>query len=165
MSPLALDSPRRPALAALAAALACMLPFGVDAATGLPDGGGGAPLPGDATSDVALRRLLTSQERGARALGLPISSYCPLAPVVTGLAWPLAPNPGIGLDGHGISNFVDINPAFPNLRQLRCLHRPAPASGTARLRRVGRGGDRSVHRDLQRDPQRLGQPAAVRILP
>lgn len=84
------------------------------AATAVPDGGGSAPLAGDVMSDADARKLSELQEQGARALGLPIASYRPLAPAVTGLAWPLAPNPGIGLDGHGISNFVDLNPAFPN---------------------------------------------------
>lgn len=40
---------------------------------------------------------------------------------LTGLTWPMGPIPGIGSDWSGISNFVDLNPAFPNqVREYTC---------------------------------------------
>lgn len=43
------------------------------------------------------------------------------APKVSGLAWPLGPIPGIGVDWHGISNFVDLDLAYPNrVRDYAC---------------------------------------------
>lgn len=40
---------------------------------------------------------------------------------VAGMIWPLAPNPGAGVALHGVSNFVDLNAAFPNqLRDYQC---------------------------------------------
>lgn len=94
------------------ALLATGLAFPCHAAEPVPGGGAGPPG-GDVFTAAEARALLAEQERGARALGLPTVSFRHLAPAVTGLAWPLAPNPGAGLDWHGISNFVDLNPAFP----------------------------------------------------
>lgn len=47
-----------------------------------------------------------------------------VAPKISGLSWPLGPNPGIGMDYHGISNFVDLNLAYPNqVRDYTCATR------------------------------------------
>ena len=47
-----------------------------------------------------------------------------VAPKVSGLVWPLGPDPGIGMDYHGISNFVDLNLAYPNqVRDYTCAAR------------------------------------------
>lgn len=61
-------------------------------------------------------RLLAAQAQGAarlRAMGQ-LPPAAPVAPAIANLEWPLAPRPGVGVDWTGVSNFVDLNPAFPD---------------------------------------------------
>jgi Peptidase family M23 len=61
-------------------------------------------------------RLLAAQAQGAdrlRAQGkLPTTTL--RAPTIANMLWPLAPRPGVGVDWIGVSNFVDLNAAFPH---------------------------------------------------
>ena len=84
-----------------------------------PEGGALAP---DRFADhfdlASATRLEQAMERGARHVReLGLSNLPPpgiARAAVSGLIWPLAPAPGEGVNWHGISNFVDLNPAFPN---------------------------------------------------
>lgn len=84
-----------------------------------PDGGGRAPLfPSDEISaeqrariDAELAANVAELERQGKIITTPAL----LAPLQGGLQWPLRSVSGYGDPGyHGISNFVDLNPAFPN---------------------------------------------------
>ncbi len=91
-----------------------------------PDGGGPAPFLSARTSclDEAQRReiqdRLDQRERELLALGL--LSPPAAAPAAASLSWPLAPGAGLTDPGyHGVSNFVDLNPAFPGqIRDYQC---------------------------------------------
>ncbi len=91
-----------------------------------PDGGQAmqAEVASDRVSDELDRRLAAEAtaniERLRREGRLPQG----VRPKVSGLVWPLGPVAGAGTDWHGISNFVDLDPAFPNqLRDYTCASR------------------------------------------
>ena len=99
-----------PVLITLAAAFAAPSP--ASAASRQPDGGH-AQAPADHVSDALIARLAAEATENIEQLRrdgrLPKSSV-----QVSGLGWPLGPAPGIGEDWHGISNFVDLDPDYPN---------------------------------------------------
>lgn len=110
--------PIRPSLALLPLCLALALP----ALAARPDGGHGVTGVdyADHVSDALDRRL--ADEVAANLADLRKSGRLPEAvPKVSGLVWPLGPVDGAGTDLHGISNFVDLEPGFPNqLRDYTC---------------------------------------------
>jgi murein DD-endopeptidase MepM/ murein hydrolase activator NlpD len=67
--------------------------------------------------DEVSRNLASLKQRGItpagsiQAVGSPRPPGSPQA--VSGMTWPLGPVNGAGTAWHGISNFVDLNPAFP----------------------------------------------------
>ena len=90
-----------------------------------PDGGHGiaASHVHDQVSDALEQRIAEEVARNLQALDLQAQPSPPAAKVA-GLAWPLGPFPGAGVDLHGISNFVDLDSAFPNqLRDYTCAAR------------------------------------------
>ena len=83
-----------------------------------PDGGGSMPHhPGDEISaeqrariDAELARNVADLQQQGKLQGVPLA-----APQQTGLRFPLRPVAGFAEYGyHGISNFVDLDPAYPN---------------------------------------------------
>ncbi|MEO7875862.1 MAG: peptidoglycan DD-metalloendopeptidase family protein [Dokdonella sp.] len=84
-----------------------------------PAGGGGVPHPASdelsdaqrARIDAELQRNVARLERDGRLQSVPPL----LAPTQGGLQWPLRSKAGYtDFDYHGISNFVDLDPTFPN---------------------------------------------------
>lgn len=90
-----------------------------------PHGGEGlsAQAFADELSPESVAELTQLQEQGLaklRELGKAIDPAAAPAKIA-GMQWPLAPNPGFGVEQIGISNFVDSNPAFPaQLRDYSC---------------------------------------------
>ena len=80
-----------------------------------PAGGGGFGPESwsDATSPQAEAAIAREIEAGAATLRAKGWQPDPRSKV-TGLRWPLAPNPGVGIDWHGVSNFVDQDTRFPS---------------------------------------------------
>ena len=75
----------------------------------------------DTLSPQADARIAREIESGAALLRA--KGWRPGAKVA-GLQWPLAPNPGVGVDWHGVSNFVDLDPRAPNrVRDYECAAR------------------------------------------
>jgi murein DD-endopeptidase MepM/ murein hydrolase activator NlpD len=112
--------PRR-ACATLAALMLCLSAMAVARP---PDGGRG--LDANAFADHLTDADWQTMAHGAarEEARLIAAKLLPPATKVTGMIWPLAPNPGAGIDLHGISNFVDLNPSFPNqLRDYTCAER------------------------------------------
>ena len=67
--------------------------------------------------DEVSRNLASLKQRGISPAGSLQSVGGPRPPgapkAVSGMTWPLGPVNGAGTAWHGISNFVDLNPAFP----------------------------------------------------
>lgn len=82
--------------------------------------------PQDRVSDELEMRIQQSIEHNIamlRARGELITTM-PSAKFVDGLRWPLGPAPGIGVDWHAISGFVDLDTAYPNrVRDYTCSNR------------------------------------------
>lgn len=123
--------PARPS-PALASALALALAAcagGALAQVRPPDGAGVAPHDhaSDHVSDALDRRMAEEAQATLRALGVDASPAARAEPGLQSigqLGWPLGQRPGPGWDWHGISNFVDLDPAFPNrLRDYTCATR------------------------------------------
>lgn len=88
-----------------------------------PDGG--AMLHGHFASDQVTpeqdRAMVAAVEENIAKLRAKGHSLPMAQPKVGGLTWPLGPVPGVGRDWHGISNFVDLDPGFPNrIRDYTC---------------------------------------------
>ena len=102
-------------------------------ASALRPDGGDALMPGDAADHVSAELDRKMAEDAARNLArLRAEGRLPatIPPKVSGLVWPLGPNPGAGMDYHGISNFVDLEPAYPNqLRDYTCSNRTYDTQG------------------------------------
>ncbi len=93
------------------------------AATALPPDGHGVLAPGDAADHVseALDRQLVDEVNRNLATLAASGQRPPKVQALSGLSWPLGPVNGAGTQWHGISNFVDLDPAFPNqLRDYTC---------------------------------------------
>ena len=85
----------------------------------LPAGGGPAPIEirddisasQRARIDAMLQRNAAELERAGT-----LAPASPPMPLQSGLQWPLRAAPGVAADPgyHGISNFVDLDPAYPN---------------------------------------------------
>jgi murein DD-endopeptidase MepM/ murein hydrolase activator NlpD len=85
----------------------------------LPAGGGPAPIEirddisaaHRARIDAMLQRNAAELERAGT-----LAPASPPMPLQSGLQWPLRAAPGVAADPgyHGISNFVDLDPAYPN---------------------------------------------------
>lgn len=117
-----------PNLRRAACALAILLFAAVPAlAAGPLEPAGGRGLVGADATDVVSAELdrRLAEEAGANIARLRAEGRLPaIAPKVSGLGWPLGPVDGAGMDYHGISNFVDLNAAFPNqLRDYTCATR------------------------------------------
>lgn len=109
---------RHPAWFAACAALLALPAFAAP-----PDGGHALPADGamDQVSEAQDRRMV--EKVAANIERLRAEGRLPegVAPKVGGLAWPLGPVPGPGVDWHGISGFVDLNLAWPNqIRDYTC---------------------------------------------
>ena len=102
-------------LAALLAAALAAPAVAADGPSRRPDGGFGMEqAPGDHDTAALIERL--AAEARANIAELERAGMLPTAaPKVSGLIWPMGPAPGAGRDWHGISNFVDLNSAYPNL--------------------------------------------------
>lgn len=91
-----------------------------------PDGGL-QMSPADAADHVSPeldRQIVEGVARNIEMLRKQGKLPATIAPKISGLSWPLGPNPGIGMDYHGISNFVDLNLAYPNqVRDYTCAAR------------------------------------------
>ncbi|HVF36110.1 MAG TPA: M23 family metallopeptidase [Candidatus Saccharimonadia bacterium] len=89
-----------------------------------PDGGGAAPDYTD-VHDPRLEAEIAARTEAALARLAQAGRLPPARPkVAAGLSWPLALQPGPGIDWHGISNFVDLDPAFPSrVRDFECRTR------------------------------------------
>lgn len=97
--------------------------FIASAAAALPPDGHGILAPEDAADHVSAeldQRLV--DEVSQNLATLQAAGYSPpKTQALTGLTWPLGPVNGAGTQWHGISNFVDLDPAFPNqLRDYTC---------------------------------------------
>lgn len=91
----------------------------------LPAGGGAAPDDFTDLHDAAFEAEIAARTNAALAR-LDKSGRLPRASAkpAVGLSWPLAQQPGPGIDWHGISNFVDLDPAFPSrVRDYECRTR------------------------------------------
>ncbi|HEY6554774.1 MAG TPA: peptidoglycan DD-metalloendopeptidase family protein [Vicinamibacteria bacterium] len=99
-----------------------------------PDGGGPAPFLHERTSCLddeqrrAIQERLLGRIRALEAQGL---IEAPAALGAGSLGWPLAKAPGLLDPGyHGVSNFVDLEAAFPNqLRDYQCGARTYDTAG------------------------------------
>jgi murein DD-endopeptidase MepM/ murein hydrolase activator NlpD len=101
------------------ATLALLLAASAEATTSLrPEGGGSAPflaeqvpcLDEDTRRQIEVRLAERTQRLEAQGL-LPAAT---VAAPAGGLAWPLAPAPGLGDPGyHAVTYFVDLDPAYP----------------------------------------------------
>lgn len=112
--------------ASLLAPILCLLASASLAAQPLrPDGGRmlGHQDASDHVSPELDKRL--AEEASANIARLAAEGRLPpRAPKVDGLVWPLGPLDGAGMRYHGISNYVDLNAAFPNqLRDYTCATR------------------------------------------
>ena len=100
------------------------LAFAVSLAASVsPDGGQGlsAQAFGDQLTPEQRDQLLEVQTQGLQKLRALGKQAPPAGAKITGMIWPLAPNPGFGSDLTGVSNFVDSNPAFPEqIRDYSC---------------------------------------------
>lgn len=103
------------------ALLLAALPLFASAAapTSIPAGGGAMPtMPNDELSLEQRARIdneLAHNVAELKRAGLLVEIPPLLTPNQGGLLWPLRAIPGYTAPGyHGISNFVDLNPAFPN---------------------------------------------------
>ncbi|HET7844216.1 MAG TPA: peptidoglycan DD-metalloendopeptidase family protein, partial [Xanthomonadales bacterium] len=85
--------------------------------------GNGPEAWADATTPQLEAQMQRDTDAGAKALRA--RGWRPDAGAkVSGLQWPLAPNPGVGIDWHGVSNFVDLDAAYPNrVRDFTCASR------------------------------------------
>jgi murein DD-endopeptidase MepM/ murein hydrolase activator NlpD len=108
---------------ALAALLSCIGAAGSAASPRAPDGHHvlHAHDAGDhlsAEQDRAIVRQVEENIAKLRAQGVSLPAD---SPKVGGMGWPLGPLPGPGRDWHGISNFVDLDAAYPNrVRDYTC---------------------------------------------
>ena len=97
-----------------------------------PDGGL-QMAPADAADHVSPeldRRIVEAVARNMEMLKKQGRLPATVPSKISGLAWPLGPNPGIGMDYHGISNFVDLNLAYPNqVRDYTCAARSYDNAG------------------------------------
>ncbi len=110
---------------ACAAWLATVGAFAVTAAAHARAPDGQAILSGHAASDHVTdeqdRAMVQAVQENLAKLQAMGKSLPAGQPKVSGLVWPLGPVPGVGRDWHGISNFVDLNPAFPGqVRDYTC---------------------------------------------
>jgi murein DD-endopeptidase MepM/ murein hydrolase activator NlpD len=99
----------------LAVGLAGLLLAGASLAR--PPDGGGHVTPADLADHVSPeldRRLVDEVNRNLDALQRSGKAVAPRTQAVSGMLWPLGPVNGAGTQWHGISNFVDLNAAFPN---------------------------------------------------
>jgi murein DD-endopeptidase MepM/ murein hydrolase activator NlpD len=82
-----------------------------------PPDGHGVLAPQDAAdhvSDEFDRRIVEEVNGNLATLQASGHKMPPKTQSLTGLIWPLGPVNGAGTQWHGISNFVDLNAAFPN---------------------------------------------------
>ncbi|HEX5694096.1 MAG TPA: M23 family metallopeptidase, partial [Arenimonas sp.] len=113
----------------LTLALATLLTFPAQAKR--PDGGHGVTHE-DFSDHVtpALNKRLAEEASANIAQLRAEGRLSVLQPKASGLTWPLGPVDGAGTDLHGISNFVDLNPAFPNqVRDYTCASRSYDTAG------------------------------------
>ena len=104
--------------------LAWWVASGATAADWAPDGWG-APAPGAHADrhDPAFEAELETLTQAALAR-LERDGRLPRAKSAMPLAWPLSPQPGPGMNWHGVANFVDLDPGFPNqVRDYTCAAR------------------------------------------
>lgn len=87
-----------------------------------PDGGHGVQgLEHADHISPALDRRLAEEVQANMAMLQKLGRLPTGTPKVSGIGWPLGPVDGAGTDLHGISNFVDLNAAFPNqVRDYTC---------------------------------------------
>ncbi len=86
-------------------------------ALALPPDGGGHLRAEDMSDHVTPeldRRLVDEVNQNLSTLQRSGKAVAPRTQAVSGMVWPLGPVNGAGKQWHGISNFVDLNPAFPN---------------------------------------------------
>lgn len=92
-------------------------------AAALPPDGHGVLAPEDAADHMSAeldQRLVDEVNDNLAALQA-VGHRPPKTQALTGLIWPLGPVNGAGTQWHGISNFVDLNQAYPNhLRDYTC---------------------------------------------
>lgn len=115
----------------LLAGLACLLLAGTSTARP-PDGGGHltAADMADHVSPELDRRLVDEVNQNLDALQRSGKAVAPRTQAVSGMLWPLGPVNGAGTQWHGISNFVDLNAAFPNqLQDYTCGTRTYDTTG------------------------------------
>jgi murein DD-endopeptidase MepM/ murein hydrolase activator NlpD len=75
----------------------------------------------DHVSDELDQRLVDEVNQNLATLQATGHPRPPKTQALTGLGWPLGPINGAGTQWHGISNFVDLNPAFPDqVRDYTC---------------------------------------------
>lgn len=90
----------------------------------LPPDGHGVLAPEDAADHISAefdKRLVDEVNANLATLQASGHKLPPKTQSLTGLIWPLGPVNGGGTQWHGISNFVDLEPAFPNqLRDYTC---------------------------------------------
>src|SRR5688500_18628741 len=100
--------------ALLAAAIVAPAAIAAEGPSRRPDGGLALEqAPGDHDTRALIEKLAAEARANIDALAR--SGRLPaVVPKVSGLSWPLGPNPGIGRDWHGVSNFVDLNSAYPD---------------------------------------------------
>src|SRR5688572_8221295 len=76
--------------------------------------------PSDATTEAGSAALDAEIARALARLDATAPSPSAKVPAPL-LRWPLAAQPGPGIDWHGVSNFVDLDPAFPGgVRDFNC---------------------------------------------
>jgi murein DD-endopeptidase MepM/ murein hydrolase activator NlpD len=87
--------------------------------------------PADAISDAERTAIMTMLEANMAELARQGRLPAPAAAERVSLGWPLAPRPGFSDPGyHGVTGFMDHNPAYPNqLRDFACGRRTYDSSG------------------------------------
>ena len=103
----------------VAALLALLLASAGDALARRPDGGQRLPDTeiADEVSAALDQRIVARVERNLARLRAAGTLPAAVPPKVSGLAWPLGPNPGPGREWHAISGFVDLNPTSGSFRR------------------------------------------------
>jgi murein DD-endopeptidase MepM/ murein hydrolase activator NlpD len=97
-----------------------------------PDGGGflDADDLADHVSPELDRRLVDEVNQNLATLQRTGKATAPTLQAVSGMGWPLGPVNGAGTQWHGISNFVDLNPGYPNqLQDYTCSTRTYDTEG------------------------------------
>lgn len=116
--------------------LIALLVLSASPAAALPPDGGHTLVADQASDQVSAefdKQLVQRVNENLATLARAGKAPAPAPPrpqAITGMTWPMGPVDGIGTAWSGISNFVDLNPAYPNqLRDYTCATRTYDNAG------------------------------------